>query len=201
MSAIVKFENVTKKYNLDLYRKKITALDELNVTIEEGKVFGLLGPNGSGKTTTIKLLLGLLRPSSGLIEVFGLSPRSNAVKRKVGYLPEETYLYPFLSARETIRFYAKLSGSVINNLEARITEILSLIGLTKAADRHVKQYSKGMLRRLGLALVMVKDPDLYILDEPTIGLDPLAVQDFKKMLLRLKENGKRLSYQAIYSVK
>ncbi|MDP3979993.1 MAG: ABC transporter ATP-binding protein, partial [Chlamydiota bacterium] len=128
MSTIVKFENVIKHYSLDFSRKKIVALDQLNVTIEEGKVFGLLGPNGSGKTTTIKLLLGLLRPSSGLIEVFGMSPRANQVKKKVGYLPEETYLYPFLTARETIRFYAKISGIPLKNLEARINEILNLIG-------------------------------------------------------------------------
>lgn len=190
ITEIIVFDHVKKLFHQPMRKKKICALEDFSLTIEKGKIFGLLGPNGSGKTTAIKLMLGLLRPNNGSVKVFGCSVQSMHVKERVGYMPEETQLYPFLTGRETLDFYAKLSGVKITDMRQRVQEVLSIVGLSDASDRQVKQYSKGMLRRLGLALVLIKDPDLLVLDEPTIGMDPLAVQDFKRMLIKLREQGK-----------
>ena len=155
-----------------------------------GEVFGLLGPNGSGKTTTIKLLLGLIQPSAGDAFVFGRDPGDVAAKRRLGYLPEETYLYKFLNAEETLRFYGQLFGLGGRMLNDRIDQLIELVGLGHARKRHLGEYSKGMARRLGLAQALINDPDLVILDEPTSGLDPLGSEEVKHLIVHLREQGK-----------
>jgi len=171
-------------------RAKVYAVDDLNLQIRPNEVFGLLGPNGSGKTTTIKMLLGLLHPTKGhavLLGGDGADPRINA---HVGFLPEESYLYRFLNARETLDFYGRLFGLDSKTREMRIEALLEMVGLKAVASRPVGTYSKGMARRIGLAQALINDPDLLILDEPTTGLDPIGTRQIKDLIIKLAERGK-----------
>lgn len=168
----------------------VQAVKNLSFDIHRGEVFGLLGPNGSGKSTTIKIMLGLLAPSAGHIEVLGRPPHDVAVKHRIGFLPEESYLYRFLTADETLDFYAKLFNIPKAQRRAKADELIRLVGLEHARSRPLKEYSKGMARRIGLAQALVNDPELIILDEPTTGLDPIGVEEMKQMILRLREAGK-----------
>ncbi len=171
-------------------RAKVYAVDDLNLQIRPNEVFGLLGPNGSGKTTTIKMLLGLLHPTKGhavLLGGDGADPRINA---RVGFLPEESYLYRFLNARETLDFYGRLFSLDSKTREMRIEALLEMVGLKAVASRPVGTYSKGMARRIGLAQALINDPDLLILDEPTTGLDPIGTRQIKDLIIKLAERGK-----------
>ena len=171
-------------------RAKVYAVDDLNLQIRHNEVFGLLGPNGSGKTTTLKMLLGLLHPTKGhalLLGGDGTDPKINA---RIGFLPEESYLYRFLNARETLDFYAKLFGLPPKVRKMRIEALLEMVGLKAVASRPVGAYSKGMARRIGLAQALINDPDLLILDEPTTGLDPIGTRQIKDLILKLAERGK-----------
>ena len=171
-------------------RPRARAVDGINLELHKGEVYGLLGPNGSGKSTTIKVLLGLLHPDGGEVKVLGKNPRDVAVKRKIGYLPEESYLYPYLDAKETLRFYATLFGLEGSMREKRIDELLEMVGLSHTGRRRVGEFSKGMARRIGLAQALINDPDLVILDEPTSGLDPLGTRQVKDIVRALAEKGK-----------
>ncbi len=171
-------------------RPRVTALDDLSLEVRAGEVFGLLGPNGSGKTTTIKLLLGLIRATRGDAFVFGRDPGDRAVKAMVGYLPEETYLYKFLDADETLRFFGRLFGLSGEVIAARSSELIERVGLAKARHRRLGEYSKGMARRLGLAQALINDPSLVVLDEPTSGLDPIGSAEVKDLIVDLKRRGK-----------
>jgi len=173
-------------------RAKVYAVDDLNLQIRHNEVFGLLGPNGSGKTTTLKMLLGLLHPTKGhalLLGGDGTDPKINA---RIGFLPEESYLYRFLNARETLDFYAKLFGLPPKVRKMRIEALLEMVGLKAVASRPVGTYSKGMARRIGLAQALINDPDLLILDEPTTGLDPIGTRQIKDLILKLAERGKTI---------
>jgi len=183
---------LTKVYTDFWGRPRVRALDDLTLDVRPGEVFGLLGPNGSGKTTTIKLLLGLIRPSKGDAFVFGRDPSDQAVKRRLGYLPEETYLYRFLDAEETLRFFGNLFAIPRAVLSRRIGELIELVGLQHARKRRLGEYSKGMARRLGLATALINDPDLVVLDEPTSGLDPLGSAEVKDLIVDLKRKGKTI---------
>ncbi|NRA56640.1 MAG: ABC transporter ATP-binding protein, partial [Phycisphaerales bacterium] len=152
--------------------------------------FGLLGPNGSGKSTTIKILLGLLKPTKGRVAVFSKSPTDVMIKKRIGYLPEESYLYPFLTARETLDYYGRLFGLDHGTRQKRIDELLEMVGLQAAQYRQVREYSKGMQRRIGLAQALINDPDLLILDEPTTGLDPIGTRQVKDLIIELGRRGK-----------
>ena len=171
-------------------RPKVAALSDLSLEVQPGEVFGLLGPNGSGKTTTIKLLLGLLQPTSGDAFVFGRAPADQAVQHRIGYLPEETYLYRFLNAEETLTFFGRLFKLPADVIAKRSAELIELVGLGHARKRRLGEYSKGMARRLGLAQALINDPDLVVLDEPTSGLDPLGSAEVKDLIVRLKQQGK-----------
>ncbi len=173
-------------------RDKVVAVDDLNLQIYQGEVFGLLGPNGSGKTTTIKMLLGLLYPTKGRAKIFGKSPQDVEVKSRIGYLPEETRLYRFLDSWETLDFYGRLFNIDSSERTRRAEALLEMVGLAPAAERPVGQYSKGMARRIGLAQSLVNDPDLLILDEPTSGMDPIGTRQIKDLLLELKKRGKTI---------
>ena len=161
----------------------------IDLTVERGDVFGLLGPNGSGKSTTIKLVLGLLAPSAGTVRLFGQHPRARAVRARLGYLPELSYLHPFLTARETLHYYAGLSGMGGKAAKARCAELLEQVGLTAVANRAVGGFSKGMARRVALAAALVAEPELLVLDEPTSGLDPIGTRDVKDLIRSLAQRG------------
>ena len=172
-------------------RDRVTAVADLDLRVEPGEIFGLLGPNGSGKTTTIKIILGLLYPTRGRALVFGRLPTEVAVKNRIGYLPEESYLYRFLNARETLDYYARLFQYPRRERMRRIDMLLDMVGLAGVARRRVGEYSKGMARRIGLAQALINDPDLLILDEPTTGLDPLGTRQIKNLISdELRRRGK-----------
>jgi ABC-2 type transport system ATP-binding protein len=188
--AVVGCQQLTKVFKDFWMRDRARAVDKLDLVINEHEVFGLLGPNGSGKSTTIKLILGLLKPTSGRVAVFGKAPTDVAIKKRIGYLPEESYLYPFLNARETLDYYAKLFGLDAKTRKARIDELLHMVGLEHAQFRPVREYSKGMQRRIGIAQALINDPDLLILDEPTTGLDPIGTRQVKDLIIELGRRGK-----------
>lgn len=189
---VVACQRLTKVFKDFWMRDRARAVDGVELMIHEREVFGLLGPNGSGKSTTIKLILGLLKPSSGRVAVFGKPPTDVQTKRRVGYLPEESYLYPFLNARETLDYYGKLFGLDHKVRQRRIDELLDMVGLTHAQHRQVREYSKGMQRRIGIAQALINDPDLLILDEPTTGLDPIGTRQVKDLILDLGRRGKTI---------
>src|SRR5215217_432088 len=189
--AAVQTEHLTKIYKDFWGRDKVRALDDLNLTIERGEVFGLLGPNGSGKSTTIKLLLGLIFPTRGTAHVLGSPAGNTVINQRIGFLPEESYLYKFLNGEETLRFYGKLFKIPRKELNRRVPELLDVVGLdAKVRKRKLREYSKGMARRIGLAQALINNPDLILLDEPTTGLDPIGTREMKDLILSLKAQGK-----------
>ncbi len=186
----IKTENLTKAYRSFWGRKKILALDKLNIDIKKGEIFGLLGPNGSGKTTTLKLLLGLIFPTEGRAFVLGKTTNDVDVKNRIGFLPEESCFYKFLNADEILDFYGQLFRISRKERKIRIDRLIEQVGLGFARKRPLRQYSRGMLRRIGIAQALINDPDLIILDEPTSGLDPIGTRETKDLILALKERGK-----------
>jgi ABC-2 type transport system ATP-binding protein len=188
--VVVETRNLSKVYRDFWGRQKVRALKALDLEIRQGEIFGLLGPNGSGKTTTIKLLLGLLFPTSGQALVFGRDATDVAKNERLGYLPEESYLYRFLNAEETLDFYGRLFDMPAAVRKKRAAELIDLVGLNWAKRRQLKEYSKGMARRIGLAQALINDPELILLDEPTSGLDPIGTREMKDLILRLKSQGK-----------
>ena len=184
---------LTKVYRDFWHRAKVHALVGLDLDLMPGEVFGLLGPNGSGKSTTIKLLLGLIFPTAGEAKVFGMEPGTPAANEWIGYLPEESYLHRFLTGEETVDFYGRLFGLRRRERRRRTAALLDLVGLDRRASmRQLKEYSKGMSRRIGLAQALVNDPKLLLLDEPTTGLDPIGTREIKDLILRLKGEGKTI---------
>lgn len=188
--VVVAVRGLTKVFRDFWGRPKARAVDHVDFEVYRGEVFGLLGPNGSGKSTTVKLLLGLLYPTRGQIQVFGRSPRHVATKQRIGYLPEESYLYRYLSARETLDFFGRLFGLPARQRRRRIDELLEMVGLSQVGSRPVGEFSKGMQRRIGLAQALINDPDLVILDEPTSGMDPIGCREMKDLILALARRGK-----------
>lgn len=190
--AVVVVQGLNKTFKDFWLRTRAKAVDNLTFHVEKGEVFGLLGPNGSGKSTSIKVILGLLKPTSGRVAVFGKPPTDVAIKKRIGYLPEESYLYPFLNARETLDYYAKLFQLDRSVRVKRIDELLDMVGLTSVQHRAVKEYSKGMQRRIGIAQALINDPELLILDEPTTGLDPIGTRQIKDLIIELGRRGKSI---------
>src|SRR5947207_4801174 len=189
--AAVQTEHLSKIYKDFWGRDKVRALDDLTLTINRGEVFGLLGPNGSGKSTTIKLLLGLIFPSRGTAQVLGKPAGDTVVNEKIGFLPEESYLYRFLNGEEILKFYGRLFKIDRRTLNKRVPELLDIVGLdAKARKRKLREYSKGMARRIGLAQALINNPELILLDEPTTGLDPIGKREMKDLNLSLKAQGK-----------
>src|SRR3954454_20432044 len=187
---VVETRSLTKVYRDFWGRKKKTALNALDLKIHKGEIFGLLGPNGSGKTTTIKLLLGLLFPTSGDAFVFGEPAAKVEKNERIGYLPEESYLYRFLNAEETLDFYGRLFDIDPETRRKRAAELIEMVGLGADKKRILKEYSKGMRQRIGLAQALINNPELVILDEPTSGLDPLGTRWMKDLILDLRKQGK-----------
>ena len=189
-AEIVRVDAVTKdvRPGFGLRRKRV--LDDITFCVREGEIFGFVGPNGAGKTTMLKLLLGLIRPTSGSARVLGHDVAETAFRRHVGFLPENPYFYDYLTARETLDFYAKLCGLSRERRQARGEELLAQVGLAHAARARVRTYSKGMQQRLGIAQALVHDPDVVFLDEPMSGLDPIGRKEVRDLILRLRDQGK-----------
>ncbi len=185
MSAVIEAVALTKIFRDFWQRARVRAVHQLDLQIEPGEIYGLLGPNGSGKSTTIKIILGLLHPSRGRVAVFGKPADDVRIKARIGYLPEESYMYRFLNARETLDYYGTLFQLPRADRRRRTEELLEMVGLRSAARRPVGEYSKGMQRRIGLAQALINDPDLLILDEPTSGLDPIGSKLVKDIIVRL----------------
>src|ERR1700684_1421307 len=188
--VVIETRNLSKVYRDFWGRPKVRALKALDLKIYKGEIFGLLGPNGSGKTTTIKLLLGLLFPTAGDAFVFGEPAAKVEKNERIGYLPEESYLYRFLNAEETLDFYGRLFKMSSATRRQRADALIKMVGLDGARRRQLKEFSKGMTRRIGLAQALINDPDLVLLDEPTSGLDPIGTREMKDLILRLKQQGK-----------
>ena len=193
MAAVIETHDLTKVYEGAWKGQDVLALNKLNISIEEGEIFGFLGPNGSGKTTTIKMLLGLIFPTSGHLEILGRKDIGKpAVREKIGYLPEGAYYPDFLKGEEVLRFYGQLYGLTGSELKRRIAQVLETVGMTRARKRLIRGYSKGMRQRIGLAQALINDPQILILDEPTTGLDPIARKEIRDILAELRSRGKSL---------
>ena len=189
-NIVVSSVGLVKEFRDFWNRPKAKAVNDLDFEVREGEILGLLGPNGSGKSTTVKMLLGLLYPTAGRLTVFGKSPRDVDTKRLIGYLPEESYLYKYLTAYETLDFFGSLFNLSGLERRKRSEQLLEMVGLSHAKNRPVGEFSKGMSRRIGLAQAMINDPSLLILDEPTSGLDPLGCREVKDLIHMLKKRGK-----------
>jgi ABC-2 type transport system ATP-binding protein len=188
--VVVETRNLSKTYRDFWGRRKKVALKPLDLEIRRGEIFGLLGPNGSGKTTTMKLLLGLIFPTSGEAFVFGREATDVTKNERIGYLPEESYLYKFLDAEETLDFYGRLFDMPPEERKRRAAALIEMVGLTRDRKRQLREYSKGMTRRIGVAQALINDPELVLLDEPTSGLDPIGTREMKDLIVDLKARGK-----------
>lgn len=191
-SPVIRCVGLSKTFKDFWLRNRVRAVDNISLEVNRGELFGLLGPNGSGKSTTIKMILGLLHSTTGRISVMGKRPDDVSVKRMIGYLPEESYLYRFLNARETLDYYARLFFQNRLQRRRRVDMLLEMVGLDAVQRRPVGEYSKGMQRRIGLAQALINDPHLLILDEPTTGLDPIGTRQIKDLLLEMKSRGKTI---------
>lgn len=197
MSAILRIENLRVDYkSREFGQGTKTAVNGLNLSVEPGEVFGFLGPNGAGKTTTMNVLLGFVNATAGDAYLFGVNVREPIARQRIGYLPELTYYYKFLTAEELLRFYAKIFRIPKNEVESRIDKVLKLVELDGARKRPIKTYSKGMQQRAGLAQALINNPDLLILDEPTSGLDPVGRMKVREIIQRLKNEGKTVFFSS-----
>jgi ABC-2 type transport system ATP-binding protein len=190
--VIVEAVGLTKVFRDFWMRTKARAVDDVDFEIRAHEIFGLLGPNGSGKSTIIKMILGLLHKTRGRLTVFGRQPADVSIKKRIGFLPEESYLYQFLNPRETLDYYGKLFGLDRRTRRRRTDELLEMVGLSHVAHRPLGEFSKGMTRRIGLAQALINDPDFLILDEPTSGLDPIGTRQVKDLILELGKRGKTI---------
>src|SRR5580765_5621760 len=197
MNAIVEARNLRVEYRPQLSgQSQKIAVNDLSLTVQAGEVFGFLGPNGAGKTTTMNVLLGFVNATSGAAFLFDVNVSEPIARQRIGYLPELTYYYKFLTAEELLRFYAKIFRVPKAQAEARIDQLLKLVELDHARKRPIKTYSKGMQQRVGLAQALINDPDLLILDEPTSGLDPLGRMKVREIIQRLKNEGKTVFFSS-----
>ena len=187
--AVIELRDVRKTFRDFWLRPTVAAVDGLSLEVKRGEVFGLLGPNGSGKSTTIKMILGLLDPSGGSVTLFGKSSRSVEARKRLGYLPELSYLHPFLTAKETLMYYAGLCGLNRKVAAERTRQLLEMVGLKDVAKRPVGGFSKGMARRVALASALIGKPELLVLDEPTSGLDPVSTKEVKTLVKALAAGG------------
>ena len=186
----ISVRNLTKDFRIGLKGLKLRAVDDLSLSVPRGQVFGLLGPNGCGKSTTLKVVLGLVSATAGEISILGLPSATAEARARTGFLPEAPYFHKFLSGRELVRYCAHLSGLPSPRVEPAVAEALELVGMTAAADRLVGTYSKGMLQRIGLAQAIVHDPELVILDEPTAGVDPVGAAAIGRIIESMRARGK-----------
>jgi ABC-2 type transport system ATP-binding protein len=189
VAEAIAVKNLTKVYGGTL-KDRVPAVDNISFTVSEGEIFGFIGPNGAGKTTTIKILLGLLFPTSGEAQVLGMPAGDIETKRRISYLPESPYFYEHMTGAEVIDFYCRLFRMGAAERKKKTEELLERVGLAEDGHRTLRQYSKGMLQRIGIAQALINDPDLLFLDEPTSGLDPIAHKDITELIASLGKQGK-----------
>ena len=194
MTVIVELKDVAKSFRVGFRRRRVDAVRQVDFTVNEGEIFGVIGPNGAGKTTTIKMITGLVTPERGTVKVHGISASEVRSREDMGYLSENPYFYEHLTAREMLRFYGQLFGMGGKALEKRAAELIERVGLTEAADRPLKRYSKGMRQRAGIAQALINDPRLVILDEPQSGLDPVGRKEVRDLIFGLREEGKTVLF-------
>lgn len=190
MKSAVSIRNLTKDFSVGMRGLKLRAVDDVSIEMPSGQVFGLLGPNGCGKSTTLKIALGLVKQTSGTTSILGDEAASTEARRRTGYLPEAPYFHRFLTGRELVRYCARLSGVSEERLDEAVGRALDLAAMSAAADRAVGTYSKGMLQRIGLAQAVVHDPELVILDEPTAGVDPVGAAAIGGMIAEMRRQGR-----------
>lgn len=194
MKAIV-IDRLTKVYRSTWFgRAPLPALDGLSLSVQQGEIYGFLGPNGSGKTTTLKILMGLMQATSGEAEILGKPLGDVQVRHRIGFLPESPYFYEYLTAEEFLAFYGHLAGLERAELGRKITQLLDLVGLAEARTRQLRKFSKGMLQRVGLAQALIHDPELVVLDEPMSGLDPVGRKQVRDLILSLRDQGKTVFF-------
>ena len=194
--TVLEFEGLEKEFQLGLRLRRVHAVCGVTLQVKAGEIFGYLGPNGAGKTTTMKMAMGLIKPTAGTIRVFGRSVDDTDARRRVGYLPEHPYFYDYLTAREILDFYGRLYEIPKDARRRRIDELLELVGLTYAADRTLRRFSKGMLQRVGVAQALINDPDLVVLDEPLSGLDPMGRKEVRDIIAGLRAQGKTVFFSS-----
>jgi len=190
LNDIVIVEDIVKDFRPGFGLRRKRVLHGISFRVREREIFGFIGPNGAGKTTTLKVLMGLIHATSGRTSILGHAVSETAFRRQIGFLPENPYFYDYLTGRETLHFYAKLSGVERGQRAGRVDELLGLVGLSDSADARLRTYSKGMLQRIGIAQALVHDPQVVFLDEPMSGLDPLGRKDVRDLILRLRTQGK-----------
>jgi ABC-2 type transport system ATP-binding protein len=193
-SPVLRTDKLSKTFEVGVRLRRVQAVKDLDLSVQEGEIFGFVGPNGAGKTTTIKMLMGLIFPTSGSARIFDSPIPSLEAKRRIGYLPEHPAFYDFLSGREAARLFASLSGVPSARLGPRVDELLELVGLTDAADRQIRKYSKGMQQRLGIAQALAGDPAFVVLDEPMSGLDPIGRKEVRDLIVELRRRGKTVFF-------
>jgi ABC-2 type transport system ATP-binding protein len=194
MSAI-EILGLEKTYSVGFWRKRPKqALKPLHLTVEEGEIFGFLGPNGAGKTTTLKMLMGLVYPTTGTARILGMEIDDPRMKAQIGFLPEQPYFYDYLTARELLEYYGRLSGMSSGDRSKKIDEMLGRVGLTNSADVQLRKFSKGMLQRVGIAQAILHNPRVVFLDEPMSGLDPIGRREVRDLIEQLKNEGKTVFF-------
>jgi ABC-2 type transport system ATP-binding protein len=197
MNPVIEIRNLRVEYRTrELGQETRVAVNNLSLRVQQGEVFGFLGPNGAGKTTTMNVLLGFVNSTSGSAAIFGVDVRDPIARQRIGYLPEQTYYYKFLSAEELLRFYGKIFHIPRGELETRIDRVLKLVELEAVRKRLIRTYSKGMQQRIGLAQALINDPELLIFDEPTSGLDPVGRMKVREIIQRLKQEGKTVFFSS-----
>ena len=185
-----------KVFKADILKRRVTALQSVSFTVKEGEIFGFVGHNGAGKTTSLKIVVGLIFADSGSVSIFGRDTGHPGARQPLGYLPEQPYFYDYLTPTEALRFYGGLSGIPRRTLAQRIPQVLSEVNLEFAAHRAMRGFSKGMLQRLGMAQALVHDPKLLILDEPMSGLDPVGRKLMRDIILRQREQGRTVCFSS-----
>lgn len=197
MSAVLEFQKLRKEFQGGLGRRMpLTAVDDLNLSIEAGEIFGFLGPNGAGKTTTLKITMGFLRATSGRVSVFGQDAALWQVRERLGYLPENPVIYPYLNGRQALTVFGRMFSMSGAEIRRRIDDLAARLGLDRELTMPIRKHSKGMLQRVALAGALINDPELVILDEPMSGLDPIGRKMFREIILRLKEQGKTVFFSS-----
>ena len=189
-NTIVRVENLVKDFRPGLGLRRKRVLHGISFEVQEGEIFGFVGPNGAGKTTTLKILMDLIRADEGRASILGSDVGETAFRRHVGYLPENPYFYDYLTGRELLHFYARLSGVTAGRRAGRVDALLRLVGLSHASDARLRTYSKGMLQRVGIAQALVHEPKVIFLDEPMSSLDPIGRKEVRDLILRLRNEGK-----------
>ena len=195
-TPVLEFVDLAKEFRLGLRLTRVQAVRGVSLKVGAGEIFGYLGPNGAGKTTTMKMAMGLIQPSAGQVKLFGRSMQDPMIRSRVGYLPEHPYFYDYLTAKEILDFYGELYGIARKERRRRVEELLELVGLTYAANRTLRRFSKGMLQRVGIAQAIINDPDLVILDEPLSGLDPMGRKEVRDIIVTLREQGKTVFFSS-----